>query len=98
MIEDTQTAPHSSPSPRVSKEEEGASGPSLSVTKRDPLGNKGWEEVSSEGPQCRALRTVNMTQLEGQGCPSLRDSPVKNSLCGENNETAVSLPIGILGG
>lgn len=39
-----------------------------------------------------------MTQLEGQVCPSLRDSPVKNSLCGENNETAVSLPNGILGG
>lgn len=26
--------------------------------------------VSSGGPQCGALRTVNITQLEGRGCPS----------------------------
>ena len=71
MIADTQTAPHSSPSPKVSKgsrkglraksvcHQEGASG---EVKIR--------AGVSSGGPNLGALRTVNMTQLEGQGCPS----------------------------
>lgn len=39
-----------------------------------------------------------MTQLEGQGCPSLRDSPVKNSLCGRIMKQQSASPLEYWGG
>ena len=72
MIADTQTAPILVQAPRSPKAEERGQGLSQCHQEGASGEIKVRAEVSSEGPDFEALRTVNMTQLEGQGCPSPR--------------------------
>lgn len=70
------------PSPEVSKGSR--KGPRAKSVSPSLWGNKIRAEVSSDGPNFEALRTVNMTQLEARGVPAPRDSPwMKNGHCGE---------------
>lgn len=94
MIADTQTAPFLPQAPGSPKTAGKGLRAKSVCTQEGPSGEiQVGAYVSSGGPHCGVLRTVNITQLEGRGVSQPpRDSPwMKNGHCGEYSETAVGL-------